>query len=69
VLAEHGTGVFIELDGAELANKEVSATVQTGVDTSNRTVRFGPRYRQQLVVVAGAAAGDRILALDVDSAR
>jgi HlyD family secretion protein len=69
VLTEHGTGLYVELDGAGLANKEVVATVQSGGSTSSRTVRFGPRYRQQLVVLAGAAAGDQIVALDVDSAQ
>lgn len=69
VLAEHGTGIYIELEGGGLENKSVPATLQVGDKTVDRTVRFGPRYRQQLVVLDGAQPGEQIVALDMEAAR
>lgn len=65
VLATHGEGLFILIEGVDIANRTMSATVQTTQgQTETRSVRFGPRYRQKVVVVEGASAGESIVGLD-----
>ena len=70
ILAAHGDGLFVEVEGVDLANKAVGATVLgTDGSSSSRTLRFGPRYRQQVVLLAGAQQGEKILGLDLGAAQ
>lgn len=64
ILAGHGSGMFVAMEAGNFANRSVDARIQSP-DGSIRTnvIRFGPQYRQQLVVLSGAQAGDRIIGL------
>ncbi len=65
ILAEHGDGLFVQMEDANLSNRSVDAKVQSpDGSTHDRVIRFGPRYRQKLVVLSGADAGDQIIALN-----
>lgn len=65
ILADHGMGLFVQIEGAEIANRIVSATVQTTDGrTELRQIRFGRRYRQKVVVLDGASNGESIVGLD-----
>lgn len=70
ILAEHGVGLYVQIDGVDIANRTIQATVQTlDGKTAKRQIRFGPRYRQIVVVLDGAVAGDQIVGLDTGPIR
>lgn len=69
VISARGTGLFVALDGVNIAGRTISAKVQTPAgDSQTRLIRFGPRYRQKVVVLSGAARGESIVALDTGAA-
>lgn len=70
VLAEHGEGLFVQMDGVSLANRSISGRVQSADgSTHDRVIQFGPRYGRKLVVLSGAAAGDQIVGLEFGASK
>jgi HlyD family secretion protein len=70
ILAEHGTGLFVQIEGVDIENRSLTATIQApDGKTESRQIQFGPRYRQKVVVLNGAVSGEFIVGLDTGESK
>jgi hypothetical protein len=64
IMQEHGTGLFIQADGLDIAQRTIQAQVQTKDGTiETRALNFGPRYGQKVVLISGATAQEQVVGL------
>jgi HlyD family secretion protein len=64
ILKEHGAGLFVQAEGLDIADRTLSAQVQTlAGEIEERVLKFGPRYGQKVALLSGAAADERIVGL------
>lgn len=68
ILQSHGKGIYVQVEGVNLAGRTVRATVRTAAgQIERREVHFGPRYGNKIAIEDGAIVGDQIVGLAEDT--